>query len=612
MRILFDSKNPKYKSPTGTLCENMPCSFSVYVPKSCRATAVKLRVLRDDYSPFAEYSLKKSFEEGEYECFSEKIAFCTPNLYFYYFHIKTVDGEFSLYREGFDKTNMHSGELWQVSCIESSYKTPDKFKGKTMYQIFPDRFCKEGKVNLEGKLEPFKIHQNENELPDYLPNENGKILNNDFFGGNFKGIEKKLPYLKSLGVEVIYLNPIFKAYSNHRYDTADYRKCDEMLGTEKDFKHLCDSAHKHSISIILDGVFSHTGSDSIYFDKLRRFEKGAYYDKNSPYISWFDFKKYPDDYTSWWGIDTLPCTNELDESFLDYIIEGEDSVIAHWLRLGADGFRLDVADELPDEFIKRLRNRLKQIKPDALLIGEVWEDASNKISYSVRRRYFTNSELDCTMNYPFRSSVLDFVSGKINAECFRHGVLDICENYPREALLCAMNSLSTHDTVRALTALSGENISSKSEMAGYKMDKDKLKQSLKLLSAAVFLQFALPGMPCIYYGDEIGTEGFGDPFCRSFFDWSKVENNELLELHRSLSKLRAQNKELTLGELDIEALGERALKLTRSLKNKKVICILNLSEQKIECEGKVLMLSNSYKDEKIYVEPFGFAILRED
>ena len=197
--------------------------------------------------------------------------------------------------------------------------------------------------------------------------------------------------------------------SNHRYNTADYRKIDPLLGTEEDFINLCREAKKRGIRIILDGVFSHTGSDSIYFNKNSRYNSaGAFNTPESPYKNWFQFLKYPDVYKSWWGFTSLP---ELDKNNPDYInfICGEDGILRHWLRLGASGYRLDVADELPDSFIARVREAVKAEGEENLLIGEVWEDASNKLAYGVRRKYFLGDELDSVMNYPFKEAILDLL-----------------------------------------------------------------------------------------------------------------------------------------------------------------------------------------------------------
>ncbi len=586
MRILYDSKNPEFKTPFGTLKRNQDCKINIHIPMHCRTTEVTLEIFKEGGGNYAAVFLSKSREYDEYEVYSAEFHIKDIGLYFYRFYIKTQDGEFPLFKTGYDMTNMCEGEMWQISCIDENFKTPERFVGSTMYQIFPDRFFKYGETDLSGKLEPYTIHKSVNELPDFLPDETGEVLNNDFFGGNLKGIAKKIPYLKRLGVSVIYLNPIFKAFSNHRYDTADYKKIDEMLGNEQDFINLCKKAHRYNIKIILDGVFSHTGSNSRYFDKNNVFGSGAYHNPDSPYREWFDFKSYPDDYTSWWGIETLPCVNEMNEGYIDYIIEGEDSVIAHWLRLGADGFRLDVADELPDAFIEKIRSRIKGINPNALLIGEVWEDASNKCSYNVRRRYFLGSELDSVMNYPFRNAIIDFVLKRDNGYSLRNTVMAICENYPKEVLSVLMNMLSTHDTQRLLTVLSAVSApEQKAERAVFRLSESELEIAKERLYAATFLQFMLPGMPCIYYGDEILTQGFEDPFCRSFFDWEKAKSEKTVKFFAALSRLREKNDALKKGDTKLEVIKEGFVKITREFKGKSLSAYINCSQNSVKIEG---------------------------
>ena len=611
MRILYDSKKLKFKSPFGCLKTGEECKVNIHIPKHCRTNEVSLELFKESGGNYAAASLAKSSEYDEYEIYSGSFSINDVGLYFYRFYIKTAEGEFPLYKQGYDMTNMCEGEMWQLSCIDKAFSPPKSFFGKTMYQIFPDRFFKDGEASLEGKLKPYIIHESTLETPHFLPDLNGEVLNNDFYGGNLKGIAKKLPYLKKLGVSVIYLNPIFKAFSNHRYDTADYKKIDEMLGTEKDFKALCQKAHCLNMKIVLDGVFSHTGSNSVYFDKNNVFGNGAYHNQSSPYKEWYDFKSYPDDYTSWWGIETLPCVNEMNEGYLDFIIEGEDSVIAHWLKLGADGFRLDVADELPDEFIARLRKRLKSINKNAILIGEVWEDASNKISYGERRKYFLGNELDSVMNYPFRNAVIDFVLGKDNGDGFRNTVMAVCENYPPEVTLCLMNMLSTHDTQRLVTVLSGVTPpETKEQRAEFKLSENELENARRRVYAAGFLQFVLPGMPCIYYGDEILTEGFEDPFCRTFFDWERAENETSAEFFASLSSLREKHKALKFGSTEVELLEDGFVKIIREYKGKKMSAFVNCSQGKKSIDGKSKFNFNaSEKNGKIKIEPFGFALV---
>lgn len=611
MRILYDSKKLKFKSPFGCLKTGEECKVNIHIPKHCRTKEVRLEIFEESGGNYAAACLIKSSEYDEYEIYSGCFSINDLGLYFYRFYIITEEGEFPLYKQGYDMTNMCEGEMWQLSCIDKAFTPPKSFFGNTMYQIFPDRFFKDGEALLEGKLEPYVIHESTLETPHFLPGLNGEVLNNDFYGGNLKGIAKKLPYLKKLGVSVIYLNPIFKAFSNHRYDTADYKKIDEMLGNEKDFKALCQKAHRLNMKIILDGVFSHTGSNSVYFDKDNIFGKGAYHNPNSPYKEWYDFKSYPDDYTSWWGIEILPCVNEMNESYLDFIIEGEDSVVAHWLKLGADGFRLDVADELPDEFIARLRKRLKGINKNAILIGEVWEDASNKISYGERRKYFLGNELDSVMNYPFRNAVIDFVLGKDNGEGFRNTVMTVCENYPSYVTLCLMNMLSTHDTQRLVTVLSGVTPpETKEQRAEFKLSEKELENARRRVYVASFLQFVLPGMPCIYYGDEILTEGFEDPFCRTFFDWERAEREQGIKFFSELSHIREKYKALKFGSTEVELLDDGFVKIIREYNGKKMSAFVNCSQGEKSVDGKSKFKFNaSEQNGKIKIEPCGFALV---
>ena len=613
MRILYNSKDAKFKSPFGTLTEGENCRISVHIPCSCRTVSVQLVFLSDDMSEYCFFGMNKDVVTDDYDIYTAEFSLDKAGLYFYYFRITTENEEFSLYREGYDMTNMEAGELWQLSCVPGDFVQPADFCGRVMYQIFPDRFHSSGECDTEGKLTPFYIHPNKHDLPCYLLNEEGKVTNSDFFGGNLRGITEKLDYLKSLSVGVIYLNPIFKAHSNHRYDTADYMKIDELLGTEEDFRLLCSEAHKRDIKIILDGVFSHTGSNSRYFDKEGVFGGGAYHDKNSPYFSWYEFESYPKEYTSWWGVETLPCVREMDESYLRFIIGDEDSVVAHWLRAGADGFRLDVADELPDEFIVMLRKRMKEIDPDALLLGEVWEDASNKVSYGSRRRYFTDGELDSVMNYPFRRAIIDYVRGADDGRALTKTVMTIAENYPRGVLGMLMNMLSTHDTSRILSMLSPEPYpEDKSRAAGYLMPDSARKTAERRLRLAAFIQFTLPGMPCIYYGDEIGTEGLYDPFCRGYFDWDRVEDNSLLDFYRSLAELHTREDALSHGDVSMEYRGCGLTVLTRTLNGETCRGYFNTGAPvSIEPCGKCLFsVGATEADGKIRLDTYGAVLVR--
>ena len=548
MRILFDSRQTQYKTPFGTLRTGECCVLQIRIPTEVGTSGVRLMLEDSEHAVCAElpFSFASRGEDG-YELWRLEFTRQETGLHFYWFRIdKRGGGSFRLFRQG-RETNMEAGEKWQLSVIPADFTVPDFAPGAVMYQIFPDRFARSGSCDLTWKLQPFWVHESPDELPEYRPDAQGEVRNNDFFGGNFAGIREKLPYLQELGVGVLYLNPIFMAWSNHRYDTADYRRPDPMLGTEEDFRTLCDEAHARGIRVILDGVFSHTGSNSVYFDAKHVFGHGAVSDPDSPYRRWYRFRHYPDDYEAWWGIRTLPCVEELDETYLHYIIEDEDSVIAHWLRLGADGFRLDVVDELPDEFVRRLRRRMRQIDPQSLLLGEVWEDASNKRAYGVSRRYFVDGELDSVMNYPWRNAIVAFLTDADDGTALGESLMTLAENYPPEVLSCVMNHLGTHDTPRILTVLGEPFRGTKDERAHRRMTPVQRKTALMRLRMAAFLQFTLPGMPCIYYGDEAGMEGFEDPFCRVCYPWGH-EDAQMLARYQAMTAMRNAHPVLRTGE----------------------------------------------------------------
>ena len=567
MRILYDSKLAIYKTPFGTLTPGQSCTLHIHIPAQVGCTHVTCILSHDGGSHAQDVLLKRQRRKGPYEIFSGAFSIPAEGLYFYYFYVHTQTGGFRLFKQG-DDTNMEAGDLWQISCVPADFHTPQWAKGATFYQIFPDRFHKSGKCDLTGKLEPYTVHRSWNDEVQWKPNAQGVVLNNDFYGGNFRGIAEKLPYIAQLGTTAIYLNPICKAFSSHRYDTADYKTPDPMLGTQEDFAQLCQQAHELGIRVILDGVFSHTGSNSLYFNREGNFDScGAYQSQQSPYASWYTFYQWPDNYHAWWGFDTLPTVNKMDPSFLEYVITGEDSVVAHWLNLGADGFRLDVADELPDEFLQLLRQRVKAINPEALVLGEVWEDASSKIAYDKRRTYFTAGELDSVMNYPFRNAIIQFVRGHDSGAGLKETVMSIAENYPPEVVLCNMNLLGTHDTPRILTALVDDFDGSREEKARRHLSRNQLDVAYDRLRTASLLQYTLPGSPSLYYGDEAGMEGYRDPFNRRPYPWGR-EVPELLSHYQRLGRLRREHEAFRLGDIQFFAAQDKHIGFTRSYEGK--------------------------------------------
>ncbi len=614
MKLLFDSRNCCFKKPFGAVKAGTKVEISVW----CDGWERELFLLlyKDGES---EEKLKMNMvrRQNEYGVYTLELTFDSYGLYFYRFCVKTGNDEKIYGRSEFGAPNVNSDASWQLLCYDKSYSVPEKFLGTTYYQIFPDRYNKSGECDLTDKLGPFAIHEDMSDIPVFLPNERGEITNNDFFGGNLAGICEKLDELYSFGARVIYLNPIFMAYSNHRYDTADYMRIDPMLGTEQDFRNLCDEAHKRGMKIILDGVFSHTGDNSIYFDKYNHFGTGAATNPDSPYLSWYKFYEYPNIYESWWGIGTLPCVEEMDSGFIDFVITGPDSVIRHWLRAGADGFRLDVADELPDEFLQLLYRTVKEEKPEAIVIGEVWEDASNKISYGVRRKYFQANELDGVMNYVYRKLIIDFVLDKISGEYFLENIMNLTENYPKESLLSSMVFLSTHDTGRILTLLAGAdgNLMTREERAVKRLDEEQYKKGIKMLGAAVFLLFTLPGSPCIYYGDEIGMQGYEDPFNRAFYD-SGQKDETIYEIYKTLAKIREDTPALRLGDIFPFSVLGKVVSFIRCYNDEKILCVLNLSDEVIMLPDivKEVVFCKEFLEEnkKITLLPYGRGIFSID
>ena len=614
MRILFDSKSPIHKKPFGTLVPDEVCALNIHIPISVHTRKVVCILKSDDgTTTLQEIPFVKKVTAAPYEIWSCEFSFPHPGLFFYYFYVTTQEGGFRLFKQG-DDTNMEAGALWQVSCVPADFHTPDWAKGATIYQVFPDRFRKCGDCDLTGKLTPYVVHNDWHEEVFWQPTPDGKVLNNDFYGGNFKGITEKMDYIASLGTTVLYLNPISKSFSSHRYDTGDYKVPDPMLGTLEDFREMVDCAHEHGIKVILDGVYSHTGSNSPYFNREGQFDSvGAFNSKESPYYSWFTFYSWPHSYNSWWSFDTLPTVNKMDPAFVDFIITGEDSVIAFWLKQGIDGFRLDVADELPDEFIKLLRDRVKEINPDAYVLGEVWEDASNKTAYNRRRTYFTNGELDSVMNYPFRTAIINFVRGFDGGKGLKDTVMSIVENYPQEVVHCNMNLLGTHDTARILTALVDDFDGSREEKAKRRLSRNSFDVAYDRLLMASFLQYTLPGSPSLYYGDEACMEGYRDPFNRRPYPWGR-EDPDFMAHFRRLGQLRKEFEALRLGDIQFFEAGDRHVGFTRSYNGRTFRIYVNRSGDPWEIPTHRLYFGMNMKviaRDHLTIGPRGFCITED-
>ena len=565
MNIEHNSRQKFYREPFGAVTCGTEVTFRLAVSEAGIPSAVRL-VYKRDGGAEKRVDMPYTFDVGGHCIYSVSVKMPEEaGLIWYYFELEADHG--MVYYGNNSKNLGGLGEMsfnypnnsYQITVYNSDYETPDWFKTGVAYRIFVDRFCN---GNEDGSFLGNRtdiIKREWHDQPFYKAEQFGGVYKaNDFFGGNLKGVIKKLPYLKELGISVIYLNPIFKAYSNHKYDTGDYEQIDPMFGDEKTFKELCKKAKDMGIRIILDGVFNHTGSNSRYFNKDGEYDSvGAYQSQESPYYTWFRFMDWPEVYESWWGMTTLPQIEEQSEACRKYLLSDNDAIVKRWIKNGASGWRLDVVDELPGFFVKELRRGVKSADKDAVIIGEVWEDASNKSAYGERREYFLGNELDSVMNYPMRLALIDGVSGKIDAEEFDARLMSIKENYPAPAYYSLLNMVTSHDVERIMT-LMGDAPSrhdvSKEYQAQFMLDGYALELAKERATLVLGLQMTLPGAPCIFYGDEIGMQGYGDPFCRAAFPWDKIDeidpDGRVRERYKNMIRLRNLSKAFSVGEFE--------------------------------------------------------------
>lgn len=562
IKIFHDSQDLKYRTPFGAIEIGAKVKLAISVSINARVT-----LIYRDFEGKQNHIEMTKLEDGNLY-FVELLDLNKPGIINYYFKIES-DTQTVFYGNNSNSLGgvgeIHYGipNEYQITIYEKA-QVPSWYKEGLIYQIFVDRFFngnKDGKIT-NPRNNSF-IYGTWNDDPFYIKDREGRIARWDFFGGNLRGVIEKLDYIKSLGVTIIYLNPIFESPSSHKYDTADYEIVDRMFGTNEEFKELCKKAKEKGIRVILDGVFSHTGDDSKYFNRYGNYkELGAYQSKDSKYYEWYRFYKYPDSYECWWNIANQPNVEELTPSYMDYIIESKNSIIAKWMEYGASGWRLDVADELPDKFIERIKARMKEVDKDSILIGEVWEDASNKVSYDERRKYFLGKELDSVTNYPLRDNIINFLNCKYGSSYFRKKFMSIYENYPIENFNATMNLLGNHDTERILTIL---------------------HEDINLLKLAITLQMTLPGVPLIYYGDEAGLTGGKDPENRKAYPWNK-ENKLILGLYSKLSHIRSSEEALKKGNIKMHISDEDVICFSREYKNDLNIIVVNRSnDYKVIC-----------------------------
>ncbi len=582
--LTYDSRDPSFKTPYGAVPAGTAVTFTLRPPMASGfSRGVLLARLEFRDNQLLELPMPWVGRQGDRDAFSAQLDTGDyVGLIWYSFRLEGLDGR-SL-----------DFPTYQLTVYDGAEAPPDWFGQGLTYQIFPDRFRRSRIPDPAGVVGGRWVHQDWADDPAYRPDERGEIRNRDFFGGDLRGVMEKLPYLKDLGVETLYFNPIFEGAENHRYGTGDYEKIDPFLGNTEDFSALCAAAHALGIRVILDGVFNHTGFVSKYFNGDGSYPgPGAAQSQDSPYSSWYRFSHWPDQYDAWWGIYSLPAVNESDPGYWDYIITGENSILRRWLRAGADGWRLDVADELPDSFIHAVHQAVRQTKPDAVVIGEVWEDGTTKVAYDVRRRHLLGGHLDGLMNYPFRSALLSYLLGG-DAARFKESMETLRENYPPFAWTGGMNFLGTHDTPRIFTLLgAGRDCldQSKDWRAAYRMTAEERSLGLARLKAGATLLYAFPGSPTLYYGDEAGMEGFEDPFNRRPYPWGQ-EDPDLLAHFKALGQARKTWPALRKGDLHYVAAKGHLLAFTRTWEGETVLAAANLSKQTkhVTVEGRSFRL----------------------
>ncbi len=481
----------------------------------------------------------------------------------YSFRITLMDGQTlwlgEVFGKQYSRISVKKCSGFRLTVYRKGFDTPAWFRRSIMYQVFPDRFAPDDSDTAQNGL---TYHRKKGRRMDFSPwdkpvkwqpcDDEAGYMPNDFYGGTFKGIESKLPYLKELGIGVLYLNPIVESCSNHRYDTADYNRPDPILGTMEDFEHLVQEAKKLGIQIMLDGVYSHTGADSVYFNRYNTYDtEGAFQSMNSPYYPWYVFSEYPNKYRAWWGFESLPEVDENNPDWQEFVITGENSVVRNWLRKGTCGWRLDVADELPDNILELIRKATKEESPDHVVMGEVWEDAIEKESYGVKRTYALGNALDTVMNYPFRTACLDFLCGHTDAHAMADFLLSQRLHYPKPMYYALMNLLASHDVprIRTMLAIAPDNPPSERAQQVQRIisaEEDENGAALQKLASA--LSFFIPGVPSVYYGDETGMNGFTDPFNRAPFTMGNVP---LVDWYKQLAALRNAHPALSTGSMAV-------------------------------------------------------------
>ncbi len=538
-----------------------------------------MRIVFEDRDRIFAYKLKHIKNENDKVYFEGEIPLETRAIYRYYFSYY-VNGFLNFHKKEdiVEKDAIIRDEMWKMSV---NFETPDWAKGKIMYHIFVDRFNRGSSEELI-EMPRRHIHKSWDEEMMIGPDKDG-IWNNDFYGGDLKGITDKLDYIKSLGVSILYLSPIVHSQSNHRYDTADYENVDPYAGSNEDLKVLCDKAHEKGMKVVLDAVFNHTGNDSKYFNEYGTFDTvGAFNNFSSPYSPFYR-KHYANNrvyYDYWWGMTNLPVCDGYSKEWQEYIL-GKGGVIDKWFSLGIDGLRLDVADELTDDFIEKIRIAVKRNKEDGFILGEVWKNPMR-----MRRGYVDSGKgMDSVMNYPLVDALIRYFKYS-DVEKLAYIIRDIKNEYPDDTIHTLMNFTSTHDITRPLNVFGSSEFSPYSEWAWnpncsevdfckkFKLSASQYENGKDIYKAFVFTLATMPGILSIFYGDEVGIQGLGNLANRKTYPWGR-EDLDLLSFFRSITNFRVNEKFLETANLNVLDINNNYFMYERSLDNDRSLFVVN-------------------------------------
>lgn len=540
--------------------------------------------------------------ESESDVFLE-----TRAIYKYYFSYK-VNG----FRRFIKKDNTVGPEgiaLDEMFKMSVNFNVPEWTKGRMMYHIFVDRFYR-GSEETMKEMARRHIHKSWNEKIIVEGDEHG-IWNNDFYGGDLKGIISKLDYIESLGIEILYLSPIVYSQSTHRYDASDYEVVDPYAGTMDDLKKLCDEAHKRGMKVVLDAVFNHTGSDSKYFNRYqnkdwieKEHDKGAYHDKDSKYAKFYK-KNWGQDgqlyYHYWWGFDTLPVCNGDSLEWQEYIT-GKGGIIDQWFSRGIDGLRLDVADELTDYYIELIRKAVHRNKEDGFILGEVWENPM----YMGRGYIESGKGMDSVMNYNFVKALIRYFRyGK--ADELARKIKECRDTYPTDSFYSAMNFTSTHDMTRGINLWDDKifnyfgqwpwNLNNEDHKwaQSYKMSRQQYEEVKKVYEAYVFFMTFYPGILSVFAGDEMGVQGIGNLDNRKPLPWDNIDE-ELLEFFKQVGAIRKEESFMHDADIIVKNINVNYAVFERIKEEERMLVVVN----RTNVEQKFIVPSEYSNADKVY------------